>query len=384
MTKRALSTILLVLLSFESGFCQFKKENFILKGSIKGIPDGKAIHLSTGYIRREAADWTQEADSAIISDGKFLFKSSIAYPHGVRIYYDDKNIHFQSGLFFIEKGLQTVSIDVDLQNGKTPVLKGSSVNDVYIKKYHVREIQQEEAGLMEKAQNLFRQFNGDIPESEKVLFYKKREEYHFRMDSFLLHDTKNGPSYFISLWLVTEYLQKYGYKSIYRKVFNLLPAIIRRTKTGRFFNNELKEASSTQIGKIFPALNLVDTMNNSKIIAFNTGKAKYTLIDFWFSYCHPCIVQFPKLKELYEQYRNKGFQIIGISIDAKKDKGEWLKAIEKHKLPWEQFLDIDHFEAERLSVSAYPTTFLLGSDGKIISRNLELSQLEDFLKRNLQ
>ena len=108
---------------------------------------------------------------------------------------------------------------------------------------------------------------------------------------------------------------------------------------------------------------------------------KYVLIDFWFSHCVPCIVQFPKLRELYEQYRYKGFQIIGISIDAKKDKGEWLKAIAKYKLSWDHFLDTDHFEASRLSVSTYPTTFLLGSDGKIISRNLELSELEEFLKK---
>lgn len=184
MKKNTVTLILLFLFSFQSAVGQFIKVPFILKGNFIGLPDGKFIHLSTGYVNTEAADWKLKSDSAIIFKGKFIFEGSLSYPHGVRIYFDDSETHFQSGLFFLEKGLQNTEIDINLQNGITPVVKGSGSNEIFIKKYHIREIEKDWLALIDEGQSLYTKFKDSIPQSALRSLYKKRkritkERIHF-------------------------------------------------------------------------------------------------------------------------------------------------------------------------------------------------------------
>jgi thiol-disulfide isomerase/thioredoxin len=128
---------------------------------------------------------------------------------------------------------------------------------------------------------------------------------------------------------------------------------------------------------------LVDS-NEKKMTTQQIINGKYTLVDFWFSHCGPCIAQFPMMRNLYAKYKNAGFDVIGISIDKTVDIRAWLDAISKHKLEWKQYWDIDEKEAKRFFISIYPTNFLLDSEGRIIKKNILLEELEIFLTTNLQ
>ena len=107
------------------------------------------------------------------------------------------------------------------------------------------------------------------------------------------------------------------------------------------------------------------------------GKGKYLLINFWASWCKSCRTDNPGLVKLYRKYHDKGFEIVGISLD--KDKTEWVKAIEVDELVWPQMSDLNFWHnqgAKRYSVMMIPYTVLLDSEGTIIACGLECEELE--------
>jgi alkyl hydroperoxide reductase subunit AhpC len=89
------------------------------------------------------------------------------------------------------------------------------------------------------------------------------------------------------------------------------------------------------------------------------------------------------LKNLYNQFSNKGFEIVGISVDRGTDKKKWEDIIINDKLIWQQYWDIDGKDSRRLSINAFPTNFLMDNTGKIIAKNISLGELEQLLNKNL-
>ncbi|MTB51780.1 redoxin domain-containing protein [Lewinella sp. W8] len=115
-------------------------------------------------------------------------------------------------------------------------------------------------------------------------------------------------------------------------------------------------------------------------IALDDLRGKVVLIDFWASWCGPCRRENPNVVRLYNQYKDKGFEILGVSLDRTKDR--WVKAIEDDKLTWLHISDLKGWQskyAKQYGVSSIPQTVLLDEEGKILARNLRGKALEDKL-----
>lgn len=106
------------------------------------------------------------------------------------------------------------------------------------------------------------------------------------------------------------------------------------------------------------------------------------LIDFWASWCGPCIAQFPHLKKLYSEYAEKGFEIVGISVDSTHE--AWAGAIEEHQPPWLQLGEINEDGwgpiSQEYGVRFIPHTYVLDDESCIMKKDLQPDELEDFLK----
>ncbi len=107
------------------------------------------------------------------------------------------------------------------------------------------------------------------------------------------------------------------------------------------------------------------------------------LIDFWATTCSPCIAEFPHLQRLYEQYRDQGLEIIGVSLDSVKDRNKVQAFVARRKLPWPQHFPGDH-AARQFGVTAIPATFLLDPDGMVVGTNLKGAPLQEMIKRLLR
>lgn len=127
---------------------------------------------------------------------------------------------------------------------------------------------------------------------------------------------------------------------------------------------------------------VVDQIGDS--LKLSSLKGKVLLIDFWASWCGPCRVSNRQLVKLYKQYREKGFEIFGVSLDE--DKDDWKKAIAKDKITWLQGNDTgawDAMGAIKWRVESIPSSFLVNKNGDVVAINLEKYDLERKLKELL-
>ena len=114
-------------------------------------------------------------------------------------------------------------------------------------------------------------------------------------------------------------------------------------------------------------------------------KGKVILIDFWATWCGPCIAEMPTVIEVYNSYHDKGFDVVGISLDE--DKGALKEFIKTNKMPWPQYFDGKGWAneiAQQYGIGSIPATFLIGKDGKVVASNLRGKALEEAVAESLE
>jgi peroxiredoxin len=174
----------------------------------------------------------------------------------------------------------------------------------------------------------------------------------------------------------------WGYEPIFDSIYNSFSSELKNGYAGRVLKIKLDNGRLLSVGKQYPLLQCVNR-NNEKFSPTIFLKNKLTLLDFWYSGCGPCRAQFNSLKNLYTQFGNKGFEIVGISVDRETDKKKWEDIIINEKLSWQHYWDMNGKEANRLSIRAFPTNFLIDNTGKIIAKNISVEELEVLLSKSL-
>jgi peroxiredoxin len=134
-----------------------------------------------------------------------------------------------------------------------------------------------------------------------------------------------------------------------------------------------QSSAALMAGAPFPDFNETDVAG--KPLSLSKYKGKVVLVDFWATWCPPCVAELPELLKAYNKYHDKGFEIVGISLDEEKSKLE--QFVKQKKVPWPQFFDGKRWEnklAVKYGVDQTPTGYLLDREGKIIAK---LSSAED-------
>lgn len=207
-----------------------------------------------------------------------------------------------------------------------------------------------------------------------------RKRYQ-EQDNTLLRYVEKHPDSYLALWKFV-YLSNFGYEAVFDTILSKFSEKLRNTTTGYALAKRLKDGRVLTINKGFPSLSVTDR-SGKHLDAATLVRQPYTLIDFWYSNCGPCIAQFPDLSEVYSDFKGAGFEIIGISTDQEKYRGNWLKAIKKYGLEWPQYWDVNGVESRKISIVAFPTNVLLDADGKIIQKNIKPAALRQFLSEKL-
>jgi len=134
------------------------------------------------------------------------------------------------------------------------------------------------------------------------------------------------------------------------------------------------------VGKQAPEISLPDT--EGRTVKLSSFRGKYVLVDFWASWCGPCRRENPNVVQAFNQFKNKNFTILGVSLDRPGQKENWLKAIKEDNLTWTHISDLKFWQSEVVpvyQVGSIPFNVLVDPDGKVVAENLRGNALEQKL-----
>jgi peroxiredoxin len=172
------------------------------------------------------------------------------------------------------------------------------------------------------------------------------------------------------------------YADLYKALDEGLSKKFPHDRTVRTFHEVVNKMLATTNGMEAPDIKLPSP--DGKEIALSSFRGKVVLIDFWASWCGPCRKEMPNVVKTYAKFKDKGFEIFGVSLD--KEKGPWVEAIAKDGITWPQVSDLKFWDSDaaRLyGVSGIPYTVLLDKEGKIIAKALRGAELEKAVENAL-
>jgi peroxiredoxin len=185
---------------------------------------------------------------------------------------------------------------------------------------------------------------------------------------------RSNPDSYVSLYLVDRRAVIIDLPT-FEPLYASLSPRLKNTVRGKAIGEKLAVTQKTAIGK--PALVFAQNNTEGQPVSLASLRGKYVLIDFWASWCGPCRAENPNVVKAYNRFKDKNFEIIGVSLDDKKD--PWLQAIQKDGLPWIHVSDLKGWKndvAVQYGVAAVPQNFLVDPNGIIVAKNLRGEELE--------
>jgi len=187
----------------------------------------------------------------------------------------------------------------------------------------------------------------------------------------ILYISENSNSLF-SVLLLSQMLNKKDISSVDAATLSSkFSPKVAATSVAKKLALSINSARKADVGGLAPEFSAKTP--DGKTLALKDVLGKYTIIDFWASWCRPCRQENPNVVRVYNQYHNKGLNIISVSLDKAGQEDRWIKAIKDDKMNWHHVSNLKGWSdpiAQQYSVRSIPATFLLDENGKIIAKNL--------------
>jgi thiol-disulfide isomerase/thioredoxin len=367
----------LVLLVVYSTLCAQKNNlfPFVIKGTVNADTGTVELRLlaDPDFYPENTRKFT-----GVIENRKFIISGHLSSPLGFDVMCAPYLIR---GPIIIQAGEQLMNIQIDSNRATVKIHNQITQSEEDDFRNGSKKAKENRAKLGSKWDSLKVVHKGQIPEPILEVLTEELKQSYKENDKALLKIVQSNSNSHLAFWKLIDLLN-FGYEPIFDTIYNHFSSPLKNSYSGLVLAEKLKEARALSKGRLFPAFLKVDTQNHSSSTIPLTSK--YTLIDFWYSSCSPCIAQFPHLKEIYSLYDRDSFQIIAISTDKLAHKDKWLTSIAKYQLPWPQYWDKNGEEALKYSINAFPTTLLLDAEGRIVLSNVHPVELKKFLKENLK
>ncbi len=336
------------------------KAGFNIEGNISNYEDS-LIFLK----KRESGKWIT-IDSAKVTDGKFTLKGTIEQPE--MCYLLNEKLHFRVPVYLENSD---INITVDVKNPKDVKITGSEAQAAF-------DAYTEEAKVYnDKLEDLYKQYSEAQEKGDDALL-KKIDSTYYAVDDEKTAFTKNYiGSHNKSLAVPYILYRELSYYLEVKELDSMLHVIDTTLSSSVYYkllDDKVKTLYNVAVGKKAPDFTLNDTSGTP--VSLSQFQGKYLLIDFWAAWCRPCRAENPNNVKLYADYKDKGFDILGVSFDDNRE--AWIKAIKQDGLSWTQVSDLKGWNSaagKLYGVSAIPHTVLLDKDGIIIAKNMRGEEL---------
>jgi len=340
-------------------------EGYKIKGSLRGeVADGTQVILR----KSDENFQTVDVDTTTVTGGEFLFTGSIAEPELHYVYIEG----LRGGIPLI---LENGSIDLEAHKDSLQqvAISGTPQNDSYSEYLMgARELAELRASMNED-------LRAAMMEQDSAVILSLRDEFfelQDRMTNFEKDFAGEHPDALIT-GLILDRMLESGSVPIGEvdALYQGLSQELRSTKLGQGLQEKLEVARRTAIGAKAPEFS--GPTPEGTELSLKEVMGKVTLIDFWAGWCRPCRAENPNIVAVYNKYKDKGLQVVGVSLDRNAE--DWKRAIAEDGLTWNHVSHIAYFEDEialLYNVRAIPASFILDENGIIVAKDLRGPELE--------
>ncbi|HVI47569.1 MAG TPA: TlpA disulfide reductase family protein [Chitinophaga sp.] len=329
---------------------------------------------ATVYLRMRKGGETV-LDSAQLSNGKFTITGNVEEPSLVSLMLVQKSKEKLMSMgrdmlaLYVDNGTITVTTTDSISKA---TVTGSKANDDYMKlQEQLKDVNAQAAALQKKYREMAKNKDEEgLKKLETAYDALDAEEKKIERE-FLLQNTSSPIAMYVLNQVAGYDIKPNEILPLYKK----LSKAARNSPSGKDLGKRLESAKKTAVGE--SALEFSQADSSGANISLASFRGKYVLVDFWASWCGPCRAENPNVVKAYDKFKSKGFEILGVSLDDKKEK--WLAAITADKLTWTHVSDLKGWKntvAELYGVRAIPQNVLIDPKGKIIAKNLRGEELE--------
>lgn len=341
-----------------------------ISGTVEGIADGETIYLQKAANRKFI-----NLDSTVVSNGTFVFNGR--QDTAVVRYICINPTEGRKGIsetFFLENGNINVVLGTERSSAK-----GTINNDIF------QTYKNQENTLTKEIMALYEQFKAEgITDEQKAEIEAKSTELSNKLDALTFSTIEANITNPVGIYLWPN--------NSYSMELAQLQALAAKVPT-EYQSNEriasllkrIEVLAKTAVGQKFTDFTLPAPDGTPVKLSDIIAKNKYTLIDFWASWCGPCRREMPNVVAAYKEFHKKGFGIVGVSLDS--DAEAWKKAIKDLGMTWDHMSDVKGWQCEGAAlygVNSIPATVLVAQDGTIVERNLRGEAIAEKLKELLK
>ena len=344
--------------------CQ-EKNTYVISGTVDVAGENDSVNLQIVEGRKHI-----DLQKVAVVDGKFEIKG---VADSVQV------VALSLGNAFCQFFLEPGEIKVDLKTDQRTLALGTPNNNAYeAYSNDLTVVQEEYAAIAEKGRN------PELSETEKEDIKKQLEELEEKFYQVTKNSISENVGTFFGLNNLCNSYYYYSPEELAPVLDSYLAAFPTNARLQRIkANNDL--SLETSVGKKFKDFEMADVDGNMRKLSEFIAANEVTLVDFWASWCGPCRAEMPAVKAAYEAYKDKGFGIVGVSLDNNKE--AWVGAIANLGMAWPQLSDLQGWGcagAKLYGVNSIPATVLVAKDGTILAKNLRGEAIQEKLAELLK